>query len=123
MNNKVIGNLGEKIALEYLKKSGYSILNRNYRCPLGEIDIITTFKNDLIFVEVKTRTSTKFGYPREAVNYYKQSKIIKVAEYFILYNNKIFFNKTPRFDVVEIIIDPLTFNLNKLNHIKNAFTL
>ncbi|SNX55533.1 YraN family protein [Thermoanaerobacterium sp. RBIITD] len=122
MNNKVLGNLGENIAEKYLKKYGYSIIEKNFRCAIGEIDIIAINKNSLVFVEVKTRTSTKFGYPKEAVNYYKKNKIIKVAETFITYH-KNYINYMFRFDVIEVLIDPNSFKLNKLNHIKNAFTL
>ncbi|MDK2805436.1 MAG: putative endonuclease [Thermoanaerobacterium sp.] len=122
MNNKILGNLGESIAEKYLLKSGYAVVSKNFRCPIGEIDIIALNKNSLIFVEVKTRTSTKFGYPKEAVNYYKKNKIIKVAETFLSYNKK-YANYLSRFDVIEILIDPKTFKLNNLNHIKNAFTL
>lgn len=122
MNNKILGNLGESIAEKYLLKSGYAVVSKNFRCPIGEIDIIALNKNSLIFVEVKTRTSTKFGYPKEAVNYYKKNKIIKVAETFLSYNKK-YANYLSRFDVIEILIDPKTFKLNNINHIKNAFTL
>ncbi|MGF7431737.1 YraN family protein [Thermoanaerobacterium thermosaccharolyticum] len=122
MNNKILGNLGESIAEKYLLKSGYVVVSKNFRCPIGEIDIIALNKNSLIFVEVKTRTSTKFGHPKEAVNYYKKNKIIKVAETFLSYNKK-YTNYLSRFDVIEILIDPKTFKLNNLNHIKNAFTL
>ncbi len=72
MKNKILGNLGETIAENYLKKSGYNIVCKNFRCSIGEIDIIALNKNSLIFVEVKTRTSTKFGYPKEAVTYHKK---------------------------------------------------
>ncbi|MDI3310483.1 MAG: YraN family protein [Thermoanaerobacterium sp.] len=122
MNAKILGNLGETIAEKYLKKSGYIIVCKNFRCPIGEIDIIALNKNSLVFVEVKTRTSTKFGYPKEAVTYYKKNKIIKVAEAFLAFNKK-YANCVFRFDVIEILVDPKTFKLNNINHIKDAFTL
>jgi putative endonuclease len=122
MNNKILGNLGETIAENYLKKSGYNIVCKNFRCSIGEIDIIALNKDSLIFVEVKTRTSTKFGYPKEAVTYHKKNKIIKVAETFLAFNKK-YTNHIFRFDVIEILVDPKTFKLNNINHIKDAFTL
>lgn len=114
MNNKEKGYLGEQIALNYLLKKGANILNRNYRIKSGEIDIIAKFNNELVFIEVKSRTSIKFGYPSEAVNYKKKKKIYNVAQHYILVNN--LYNIPIRFDVIEIY-----FNDKKINHIINAF--
>ncbi|QSZ26621.1 YraN family protein [Aceticella autotrophica] len=122
MNNKIVGNLGEKIAEKILKDSGYKIIDKNFKCSIGEIDIITEKDNNLIFIEVKTRTSIKYGSPSDAVNFYKRNKIIKVAQTFIMLNKK-YINFSIRFDVFEIFLKPSTFELNKINHIKNAFTL
>ncbi|MDI6604699.1 MAG: YraN family protein [Thermoanaerobacteraceae bacterium] len=122
MNNKIVGNLGEKIAEKILKNSGYKIIDKNFKCSIGEIDIITEKDNNLIFIEVKTRTSIKYGCPSDAVNFYKRNKIIKVAQTFIMLNKK-YINFSIRFDVFEIFLKPSTFELNKINHIKNAFTL
>jgi putative endonuclease len=122
VNNKIVGNLGEKIAEKILKNSGYKIIDKNFKCSIGEIDIITEKDNNLIFIEVKTRTSIKYGCPSDAVNFYKRNKIIKVAQTFIMLNKK-YINFSIRFDVFEIFLKPSTFELNKINHIKNAFTL
>ena len=114
MNNKEKGNLGELIALRYLIKKGAKILEKNYRIKTGEIDIIAKIEDELVFIEVKSRSSTRYGYPAEAVNYKKINKISNVARYFMLINN---FNDVPiRFDVIEIY-----FNEKKINHIINAF--
>lgn len=114
MNNKEKGNLGELIALRYLIKNGAKILEKNYRIKTGEIDIIAKIEDELVFIEVKSRSSTRYGYPAEAVNYKKINKISNVARYFMLINN---FNDVPiRFDVIEIY-----FNEKKINHIINAF--
>lgn len=114
MNNKEKGDLGEIIALKYLIKSGAEILERNYRIKTGEIDIIAKVDNELVFIEVKSRSNTRYGYPAEAVNYKKINKISNVARYYMLMNH---FNDVPiRFDVIEIY-----FNENKINHIINAF--
>ncbi|AIS52539.1 hypothetical protein TKV_c13680 [Thermoanaerobacter kivui] len=122
MNKKIIGSLGEKIAAQYLTKSGYKILEKNFKCKIGEIDIIALYKNQLVFVEVKTRTSTSFGVASEAVNFYKQQKIVKVAQLYIASTDK-FKNLQPRFDVIEIYLNPNTLNFEKINHIPNAFLL
>jgi len=74
-----IGRIGEEAASKYLEAKGYRIRERNYRTYLGEIDIISEHKGNIIFVEVKTRSSNKFGYAEEAVNSIKQKKIIKNA--------------------------------------------
>jgi putative endonuclease len=65
---KQIGQLGEDKAVQFLKVKGYSILHRNYRTRFGELDIVCQDQHSLVFIEVKTRTSIKFGYPEEAIN-------------------------------------------------------
>lgn len=112
MNNKVIGKIGEDAACAALEEKGYEILERNYRCKEGEIDIICRKNNNISFVEVKTRQSDLFGLPREAVTKEKQKTIRNVAAYYLnkdkndsRYYSRIFFN------VFEVY----------LNHIENAF--
>ncbi|WPX09704.1 YraN family protein [Caldicellulosiruptor danielii] len=106
-------------AVDFLKKQGYEILRTNFRCRLGEIDIIAKDGMTIVFVEVKTRRSLKFGMPSESVNFKKQLYIKRVAEYFITYHlsqDKYLY----RFDVVEIFIDGQN-NVSKINLIKDAF--
>lgn len=115
-NNRETGNIGEGYAKEYLINNGYNIIKTNYSCKLGEIDIIAKNKNYIVFIEVKYRKTLSYGYPREAVNFKKQSKIRKVANMYINTHNIV--NSDFRFDVIEIL------NLNNENvieHIKNAF--
>lgn len=88
------------MACDYLKKRDYKILERNFRCRSGEIDIIALDQDYLVFIEVKYRKDKAFGSPRESVNYYKQRNITKVASYYLLINNAYDYNC--RFDVVEI---------------------
>lgn len=109
--NKGIGSFGENLATEYLQKMNYKILKRNYRCKIGEIDIISTSNNFLCFVEVKTRYESMYGTPGEAVNRKKQIKLYKIAQFYIMQNN--IFNLNFRFDVLEVI----------LNHKNNDFTV
>jgi putative endonuclease len=79
MNRKDTGNLGEKIAANYLKKRGYHILETNYRCRKGEIDIVARKKDVVIFVEVRTKSNFDFGVPEESVTRDKKEKLIASA--------------------------------------------
>lgn len=119
--NKIVGKFGEDIATNFLIKNKYKIIERNYSCKFGEIDIIARYENTIVFVEVKTRTTTKYGSPACAVNYYKQQNIIKTAKYYIL--NKNIKNLFFRFDVVEVLLynDDNKFIEKNVNLIKNAF--
>lgn len=115
---KQIGKVGEDISCRYLKENNYLIHKRNFRCKQGEIDIIA-YDNDLkqlVFIEVKTRSNTKYGRPCEAVNYFKKKHIISASKYYNLINN--IQNISLRYDVIEIILNN---GFYKLNHIKNAF--
>lgn len=114
----VTGKYGEELAKKYLNKEDYSIIERNFSCRFGEIDIIAldNAKQEIVFIEVKTRKSFEYGTPSEAVTKIKKRHIMKVAEYFI-YKNKLWSNFI-RFDVIEVIIEneyPI------INHIKQAF--
>lgn len=113
INKRALGEEYEKIAGEYIKKLGYEIIEYNYRCHYGEIDIIAMDKCDLVFIEVKFRHSGKFGTPFEAVNKQKQNTIMKTATYYIL-ENDIQENTYIRFDIVGIEDDNIVL-------IKNAF--
>ena len=84
----VLGKKGEKIATNFLKKLGYKIIETNFSCRQGEIDIIAKDNSELVFVEVKTRKSLEYGSPADAVNTIKKIHIYKVAEYY-LYLKKI----------------------------------
>lgn len=79
-----LGTRGETLAARHLQSLGYEIIERNYRCQFGEVDIIASHGGDLVFVEVKTRRNAKFGYPSESVNLKKQQKIIRVAQHYLL---------------------------------------
>ncbi|MDD5338717.1 MAG: YraN family protein [Dehalococcoidales bacterium] len=80
MKRQATGALGEKLAADFLKQKGYEILAANYRCPDGEIDIITKHRNTLVFVEVRTRSSRKFGTPEESITDTKKEKLRALAE-------------------------------------------
>ena len=113
-----LGKLGEDLACTYLKQRGYKILTRNYRKPVGEIDIICKIGEIIIFVEVKTRTSLEFGYPEEAVNNSKRKTIRTVARHYLQENNHYY--KEIRFDVISILMQNKNQN-QIINHIEAAF--
>ena len=78
-----LGRTGERLAAEELARQGYSIIERNFRCRHGEIDLIAEEGNDLVFIEVKTRRGDAYGLPEEAVTLRKQQKIVQVATYYL----------------------------------------
>jgi putative endonuclease len=110
------GREGEQIATEFLKKNGYKICEINFRCPLGEIDVIARDKDVLVFIEVKTRKSRELGYPEQAVGIRKQKKLSLLASWYL--QGKKLDNASARFDVVAITIFP---EGNEIKLIRNAF--
>ena len=78
-----LGRTGERLAAEKLQNQGYRILERNFRCSYGEIDLVAEDVNDLIFVEVKTRRGSAYGLPEEAVTLRKRRKLTQVASYYL----------------------------------------
>lgn len=117
-SNLYLGNCGEETALRFLKTSGYKILARNYKSRLGEIDIVAWDRDTICFVEVKTRSSDKFGLPQEALSNFKQRQIAKAALNFLKENK--FLDKKARFDVVSVTYQG---DLPKIDLIKDAFEL
>lgn len=109
-----VGDFGEEITSKYLEKNGYRILGRNYSKPFGEIDIIA-IKGDVIsFVEVKTRKSDDFAYAAEAVDFYKQERIKRASQAFLMERKLTDFLIS--FDISEVYLDT-----RKINYIENAF--
>ena len=108
-----IGKIGEALASKYLQDNGYKIIERNFKCRQGEIDIITEYKEELIFIEVKTRTNLKYGKPIEAVNQIKEKHIKKATSYYLYKNNKE--NERIRIDVIEVYYLKDKY---RINHIK-----
>ena len=111
-----LGKSGEDLAVSFLKKNGFEILERNYRFEHKEIDIIGRDGNTVVFVEVKAGRSKNFGSPEERVNLRKQRSMIEVAQDYIQKNNLRDFDF--RFDVVAIEFER---GYRKIEHIKNAF--
>jgi putative endonuclease len=113
VNKRETGSRYEQIAADYLMKCGYDIQVKNFRCRLGEIDLIAQNEGYLCFIEVKYRSSTVRGFPSEAVDKRKIMRIVRTAQYYMLVND--IPQTTPcRFDVVDILDGEITV-------IKNAF--
>ena len=117
MDKKQKGRFGEKKAMTYLINHGYTIVDINYYCRYGEIDIIAKKSGIFIFVEVKTRSTGAFGTPAESVSFIKQKRMIQSVQDYVQ-RNKIE-NYPLQLDVIEVFL--LEGNTVKINHIKNAF--
>ncbi|HYE80550.1 MAG TPA: YraN family protein [Clostridia bacterium] len=115
--NKVFGAFGEEIASAYLTERGYRLLDRNFSCKAGEIDIIAVHGDSIIFIEVKTRSSEKYGQPSEAVSTVKQRRMVRTALYYL--QKKRLLDYMCRFDVIEIMVD--VENNHRINLIEDAF--
>ena len=120
LSKKQLGDLGEDISEIFLAKMGYSIIKKNYRCKLGEIDLIAKDKNKIIFFEVKTRTNLNFGYPEESVNNLKVLKLKKLAIFFAVSENM--HDLDMQFDVISINLSGTCFSGN-IKNIKNIINI
>lgn len=98
----ITGKRGEAAAIIFLKKRGYSILDTNYRCRSGEIDIVARDKDTIVFVEVKTRTSIEFGLPEESLSFRKEAHLTKVALTYLAHRH--IKGASCRFDVVSVLM-------------------
>lgn len=114
-----LGENGEELARIFLENSGYSIVARNWRCRLGEIDIIAKDGETLVFIEVKTRTDSAFGSPAAAVTLKKQRQIGKAAQCYLAEHD--LFGSSARFDVIAIVSG--RGGRNQVEHIPAAFEL
>lgn len=114
----LLGKQGERVAELYLQRKGYKVVERNYRCSGGELDLIALDRRVVVFVEVKTRTGLGFGTPLEAVEFRKQRRMIRAAQFFLA--EKKLQERDARFDVVGVSWpgrEPV------VEHIENAFEL
>jgi putative endonuclease len=116
MRSSVVGHEGEALAVDYLKKRGYRIIEQNYRCQLGEIDIVAVDRKTLCFIEVKTRSTGGYDRPEVSVHTQKQRRLSRVALWFL--KQKHLEDVKARFDVVAI---RRRGDLNEVHHFKNAF--
>jgi putative endonuclease len=111
-----LGRLGEDAAAKYLQRIGMTVLQRNLQTPVGEIDLVARQRRTLVFVEVKTRRSSAFGVPAEAVGRRKQQQIIRAAKWYL--NDNPGKGLQPRFDVVSVQVSGSEMDIE---HIPGAF--
>lgn len=114
MNRRAVGAHFEELAAAYLEAQGFVILERNYRCRQGEIDLVAREKETVVFVEVKYRRGNAYGAPEEAVHAAKQQRIRRVAQWYLL-EQQLPAETCCRFDVVAVDGD------DSLTHYRNAF--
>jgi putative endonuclease len=121
MTNQKIGNIGEKYAEKFLASQNCRIIERNFRCRHGEIELIVFDypSREIAFVEVKARTNDRFGEPQDSVNWVKKQKILKTALYF-LNSSRINYSLSWRVDVIAVKLNKQE-KLVEINHFKNIF--
>lgn len=108
---KRLGFMGERKAVKFLKRKGYRIVKRNFRCPFGEVDVIAESDGVLAFIEVKARSGDAFGAPSEAVNRERRRRYVNCARFYFSGRTV---DCTVRFDIIEVY-------RGTVNHIENAF--
>ena len=128
LHNIKLGQLGERIAADFLQKNGYKIIDKNRHISRNEIDIIAEDSHFLVFVEVKTRSvayeeSSAYGSPGRAVDYKKRSNIVQAAKAYLMSN---YTDKQPRIDVIEVYMkergeNSVSPQILSINHIRDAF--
>ena len=116
--HNLIGHIGEERAAEILRKKGYKILERNWRLGHLEVDIIAASQKEIIFVEVKTRTSLLGGNPEEAVDAKKRRLLTTAGNAYISYNHE---TRQPRFDIIGILMNK-SGEIEEIQHYENAFS-
>ena len=99
-DRQILGAEGERAAEKFLRRQCYTIVERNYRCPSGEVDLIALDRSTVVFVEVKTRTQPGFGSPLEAVDPRKQRQVQRAAQHYL--SEKRLHDRDARFDVVGV---------------------
>ena len=117
MKRRDTGILGEKLAKDFLKKRGYRIIETNYRCPEGEIDIVARHKDCLAFIEVRTKTSQEFGSPEESITPVKRERMRATASHYRQSHDNL--PLSWRIDVVAVELDQKG-KLSRMELIENA---
>lgn len=113
---RALGVRGEALAAAYLERQGYRVLERNYRCPLGELDLVVADGTYVVFVEVKTRQGQAALHPSLSVTRRKQAKVRQLGEHYLSRHPAL--TLQPRFDVVAITTDG---GAETIEHLPNAF--
>ena len=114
-----LGQAGEKLAANHLAHLGYEIVARNYRCPAGEIDLVTRLSGGWVFVEVRTRRGSRFGTPEESVTARKRAHLIASAQHYLQDHDAL--EADWRIDAVAIVLSP-NGRLQRIDVIENAVT-
>jgi len=117
-SKKIIGKIGEKIALQYLQNKGYQFIEKNFYCRFGEIDLIFKKNEKIIFVEVKTRIGEKKGKPYEAINFYKLQDLKRAINFYLLKKN--YFHYKLSLEVVSVILNS-DLSLKEIKHFSELF--
>ena len=120
METKALGDFGEERASLFLRRKGYRIVERNYRCRQGEIDIIAEGRGCLVFAEVKLRRDERFAEAREFVTAAKQRRILAAAQLWLAQHES---ERQPRFDVIEVYAPAGEKGPLRIEHIEDAFGL
>jgi putative endonuclease len=113
LNKKQMGDIAEQKACDFLEAKGLKLITRNYRCLYGEIDLIMQDGEDIVFVEVRSRTYSDYGFAEETVDHHKQKKLLKTASYFLQQKNWL--------DTVDCRFDVIGFLNSNIQWIKDAF--
>jgi len=119
LQNAGVGSRGEELAAAFLERNGFALVERNFRCKGGEIDIIAKDGSTMVFIEVKSRKTLTYGVPQLAVTPFKQRQISKAALTWLARNHK--HDSHARFDVIAILLE--NDYSHQIEHIKNAFDL
>lgn len=117
LHRQKLGKIGEQLAVSFLQKHGYRIIEQNFKARYGEIDVVCTKDNTLIFVEVKTRIGEKFGKPEEAVTPRKLYEVIKTAEFYTTTHDHL--PEALRIDVIAIQLDDQN-TISSFRHIQSV---
>lgn len=118
VDHLALGRIGEEAAVELLVDRGYRILDRNFRCPLGELDLVAAHGGTIVFIEVKTRTTADCGDPFEAITPRKQHRLTRLATYYLKGRDAI--HGPARFDAVSVTVSP-DGRIQRVEVITNAF--
>lgn len=118
MERRERGIHSEALAEAYLRRRGYRILARNFRCRMGELDLVALDGDELVFVEVRSRTSEAYGAPEESIIRRKQKRLRRTAEYYLLHTGQT--DAFCRFDVLGVVLDEAG-RVRRIEHLKAAF--
>ena len=115
-----VGQAGEKAARDHLNKIGYKIVQANYRCSLGEIDIVAYDKDVIVIIEVRTKTGTAYGAPEESITAEKGRRLKRLALYYLQTK---FRREVPcRIDLIAVVLNKKDYSVSNLNHIRGILS-